>query len=524
MRIIMKISIYKFLLGLSFIIQSNVIQAEEESKGLLTIERAKILYPWLMSKNAAGLTVNNFGSLSQVNGGVEYVTGDYRRVDDPEVMTRASVGTESFLSRRDIFFYGSFNFDHIEKRGQAWSGTIKPRSVINMMTDSIPGRVTGENYRISAGVGYRANKTLSAGIGFEYETATAAKRVDGRNRNVASSIEVRPSVMFRKGGFMAGANLIYRHDAERADYIFLGDVTGKHIYNFQGGWMFVREGITNSTVMDRGYFSDYYGASLQGSFCSGNTALYGELTAEYGNENDFDDYNILRRYAFTESMNLSMNAGITITGNSTNHLVKLYAGFKERLSYKIENLYEQVPGEVNTWSWFEYGMTLRYYDRFENYTGSYSIEVGGNRWNPDWVFTLSGVVDRFFGEFIVYPSYYLQEINCAGGELSANRSFAIGKRSLLDISLSGGASKGWGEMMDISNEIESGNLKIASNLLESDYNYTTSGRVIMGGGVKYRYSLSDKKETTLFVNAGFRQIQRRGSSRSLISVSLGLLF
>jgi hypothetical protein len=520
----MKSSLYKVFVAVLFFLSCLFSTADGQEKNNYTFNRIEHLYPWLSSGNSAGLIVKDFSDFSQVQGSFESKWGDYRNFDDPDKEFILSARTRSYVTKGKFVFYGSFGLSHFERSNLAWSGTIYPRSVINMMTDSIPGKHLGESYRISAGAGYRFNQTISAGLGFDYETTTSAKRVDGRNRNTLSSVEVRPAILFKSKSFMAGANLMYRHNAERVEYAFLSDVTGKNIYNFQGGWMYMKEGITNSSVLDRGYFSDHFGGALQGSLSSGRFNLFAELGADYGRENDYDDYNLLRRYSTVEMLKYNMKLQSEYKSEKLRHIFTLAGEIRERLSYKVENLYEPVPDESNTWNWFEYGKTLRYYDRAEAYKGSYAIETGGDKWNPSWRFLLEGGLSIYTSEFIVFPSNYNQEINISGGELSVTKHFKVGRGSLLDIILLGGAYSGWGEMIDVINPLVSGNLLIANRLMEEDYLFNTSGKVLLGGGVKYRISLNERKGTTLFIDAGLRQYQRKGLSRNFVSVNLGLKF
>ena len=520
----MKNRSYKIIaLCLTSLIFLNL-KAENEGKSLYTFERIATLYPWLSSNNAAGLVFKDFRDFSQVAGRVEGYSGTDRNYNQPEMNLSLSGLTRSYVSYGDFFFYGSFNFTHFERRNQAWLGTIYPNSVINMMTDSIPGRILGESYRISGAAGYKINQSLATGVGFDYETATAAKRTDGRNKNILSSVELRPSLIFQTNNLIIGANLLYRYNAERVEYAFLGNFSGKHLYNFQGGWMYMKEGITTSTDLNRGYFSDSFGAAIQASYSADRVNLFGELDVEYGLGNNYDDNNLLRRYSLEEGLQYNFKGRVDYNSDNLRHSFTVNAIILERLSYKIENIYEPVQNESNTWNWFEYGKTLRYYDRTENFKGLYAVEIGGSKWNPKWRFSLTGNFVRFSSEFIVYPSKYIQDYYTGGGEISAMRNLKAGKKSLLDITILGGLYKGGGEMLSEENPFLTGNLYMSDNLLEEDFLFKTSKRYLYGGRISYRYSLNEKKGTTLFLDATIRQYQRKGLSKSIISVNLGLKF
>lgn len=521
----MKISLYRIIFFTLAILIGQKMQAiDSGGKADYSFRRIAELYPWLCSANPAGLVTKDFNDFSQVRLSIENIDGSYKNYDDPANFFSSSVNTRSFVRRGNFYLMGNFDFTHFDKTAQAWSGTIHSRDVINMLTDSIPGRVLGESYRMSGAAGYRINKIFSAGIGFNYETSTAAKRVDGRNKNVLSSFEIRSAIKITGDKFTGGLNLLYQYKAEFSDYIFLGDNSGKHIYNFQGGWMYIKESITNSSVLDRGYFSDYYGGALQLSYGSGNFRIFTEFDIKYKAEDNYDDFNLLRRYASTEGLFYSLILKAVYNTNISRHSLQLNFNCEERLSYKIENQYEPVPNEVNTWNWFEYGKTLRYYDAGRRYRAVYTLELGENKWNPRWSFSLSGNLIDFNSEFIVYPALYSQKYCFGGADLAISRHFRAGKFNLIDISLVAGNYKGKGDMLTVQNPVMTGVLTIASSLMEEDFFYNTSGRVLLGGGLRYRRTVNEDKGTTLFIDAGIRQFQRKGLSRTYLNINLGLNF
>ena len=183
-----------------------------------------------------------------------------------------------------------------------------------------------------------------------------------------------------------------------------------------------------------------------------------------------------------------------------------------------------MPNEVNTWNWFEYGKTLRYYDAGRRYRAVYTLELGENKWNPRWSFSLSGNLIDFNSEFIVYPALYSQKYCFGGADLAISRHFRAGKFNLIDISLVAGNYKGKGDMLTVQNPVMTGVLTIASSLMEEDFFYNTSGRVLLGGGLRYRRTVNEDKGTTLFIDAGIRQFQRKGLSRTYLNINLGLNF
>lgn len=520
----MKIQSYRFLTLIFALLAAISLRGEGQIKRYYTFDRIEALYPWLTSGNAAGLIKKDFSDFSQVRAGLQSISGLYKNLDDPEKNLNISLNTRSFVNRGNFFFKGAFEFSHFERSNQAWSGTISPRSVINMMTDSIPGRVLGESYIMTGEMGYKISEIFAAGVGLNYENSSAAKRTDGRNRNILSAIEIKPAVVFTLGGFTVGANFIYKYGAERVDYLFLGDPTGKNIYNFQGSWMYIKEGITNTIVLDRGYFSDFYGGAVQASFDSERFNFYSELEVKYSGENDYDGNNLLRRYALSEGLDYTYKGKISYNSDNSRHLLFVDLKSGERLSYKIENQYEPVPDEANTWNWFEYGKTLRFYDKERNLRASYIFETGGDRWNPLWKISLSGSLIKYSSEFIVYPARYYQDYSIGGAELLVSRHLNIGRKAMIDIYLNGGAYKGTGDVLSVENPLSTGVLHLADNLMTEDFLFKTSGRVAFGGGFSYRRVFNEKKGTTLFIDAGLRRFQRKGLSRNILSVNLGVNF
>lgn len=95
------------------------------------------------------------------------------------------------------------------------------------MLDSIPGKVLSESYDMSGKIAYALTNKTALGIGISYHTATMAKRTDGRNSNVYSSICIKPGVNHKTANFTTGLNFNYKYDVDRVTYDFIGDLTGK---------------------------------------------------------------------------------------------------------------------------------------------------------------------------------------------------------------------------------------------------------------------------------------------------------
>lgn len=517
---------------------ASLMAQKRSDKSVYTFDRMEKRFPWITSDNGAGLVYNQSMDFSTINAYFGQTNGGYRNFNDPEKYQNFGVKTESYINIKNIYFYGSFNYDYGIKQKQAWLGTIFQNSALNPILDSIPGKVLNESYILAGKVGYKLNDRFSLGAAINYHTATAAKRVDGRNANTMSKLSVAPGITFNSGIITAGMNLTYQHNVEKVEYSFIGDLTGKNIFYGEGLWFFNKSGITSSTLTARQYFTNIFGGAVQLQLKNKDISFFNQLKVDYNRESDFEGNGFTKRYAFVDGLKYDYKGDFTIKGAKLDHYLGLKFVNDEQNSYNVVNVYEPIPGEIDSWRYFEYGKTLRYMQNIRQYGAEYKAYVKRTDWYCSWIFTLGGTLRDVVKDFRIYPAKYHQDYTNTEIYAKVDKSFILGDKSYLDIILNGGYVMGNGTMLTTENPMTTGSLKLNNYILEHDFAYQTAERFVAGGGIKYTRVINAEKGSVIFGGVNYRhQFLNDGGGlsgslsgvlpgqyRSLLSASVGINF
>lgn len=484
---------------LALSIQISTLRAQEVAdKSFYSFERIELKTPWLTSENGAGLVFNKVKDFSTVGGYFSNQSGDYTNYNDPQVYESFGLSTKSYMKVKKFYFYGSFGYDYGVRQNQSWLGTIYPNTALNPICDSVPGKVLREDYFLAAKIGYKVNDKYSLGVAFDYHTATGAKRKDGRNSNVFSDFSVRPGVTFNSKYLTLGLNANYSHSVERVEYKYLGDVTGKSLYYFEPFFFYTESGINSSSTYKRGYFSDIFGGALQVELKLGKLAFYNQLQVNYTRENDFEDNNLLKRYATIDGLKYKYNGVAKYSTKFVDHIVNLRFISDETFSYNVINNYERVPGENNVWAYFEYGKDLRYIQTSKNYGAEYNAYLKKSEWLIDWTFSAGFNYFEIDKQYKVYPAKYEQNYNLSEVYGSVAKSVMTSDLSKLDLSVGYGYTFGKGDMLKTQNPLTTGALKQNEKLLYADFMYNTANKYRFSFASKFTYAVEPKSGKSVY--------------------------
>jgi len=490
-----------------------------------TFEKIEMKSPWLLSGNAAGLVFNKADNFANVGGFYTNESGDYKNFNDPQSYSTYGVETKSYTKIKDVYFYGSFKYDYGVNTDLAWRGTIYPGSNLNPIVDSIPGKVLRESYILSGKVGYNLTDRISIGAAFDYNTSTAAKRIDGRNLNTLSIMNVSPGITFTAGGVKLGLNLTYKRDVEEVDYTYIGEATGKEIYYMEGLWFNVSSGITSTSVLKRKYLKDIFGGSLQVHAKVGNLCLFNQLSVNYGQEDNFENSNLTKRYAYVESLNYKYDGRFRLIGEGIDHFLTLSFVSDENLSSNVITNYERVPGEGNSWAYYEYGKTLRYITNYQLYSAEYKTYIRDGEWRCSWILAAGINHNVMEKDYKVFPASYHQDYQIDEIYLRAAKDFALNEKSSLNLELTGSNIWASGTKLDQVNPLTMGSLKLNRSILDTDYAYNMASRYSAGINMKYMRSLNADKSSVMYVGAGYRHVDAGDlGTRGFFALSLGVNF
>lgn len=520
-------------------LQTGTLLAQKSSdKCAYTFERLEKKAPWIASDNAAGLVFYNALNYSNVSAYYGNENGDYRNYNDPEKYQTFGILTKSYVKANKVFFYGSFNYDYGIKNNQAWLGTIYPEGTLNPIVDSVPGKVLREDYILTAKAGYPINDKWSIGGTFDYHTATAAKRTDGRNANTLSHFTVSPGITFRSGMLAGGLNLAYQHNVEKVKYTYIGEVTGKYINYMEGLFFTSNAGITSTTTLDRMYNTNVYGGAIQFELNGKKIKFFNQIKADYNKENDFEDGDI-KRFALVEGLKYQYDGLLTYRSKKIDHTLALNFVSNEQFSYSISNKYEPIPQEPGWFAWYEYGKTLRYMQQMQRYGAEYKGYLRrGHGLGCSWIGTVGANYINVEKDYKIYPAKYHQDYTNTEIYAKVEKNIRVKEIGFIDLNASGSYINADGTMLDVTNPITTGSLKLNSNLLKHDFAYRTADRAKVGFGAKYSHILNGNKGSVVYggINYAYQFLVNDGNlsnvldgvlpgtSRQYISVNIGLNF
>lgn len=490
--------------ALLILYSANVSMAQEISrKSYYTFERIEEITPWLVSPNSAGLVYNKAEhNLSNAGGYFKSLSGDYRNYNQAKSIDNFGVQTQSYTRIKNLFFYGSFNYDYAIRKDQAWLGTTYENTNINPVLDSIPGKNIREAYILSAKVAYKFSDLFAGGIAFKYNAASSSKKIDGRNKNNFSALYVSPAVSFTTRYLNLGLNLNYGHNGENVEYKYYGEVTNKYLCYMEGLFIYNTSPINESLVRVRRYEKNIFGGGLQLELKLGNFSFYNSLNADYCKESDYEDQEVKRRYARVENLTYDYTGILKYTGTAIDNTLTVKYTSAEDLSYNVITNNEPVPGTLNLWEFYEYGSVLRYTSQMRNLTAEYRGFIKKNEYISKVDFTLGFGYSNLERAEKIYPAEYRQENKVFDYYARVNKNFLFGA-NILKISLCGGVSNGTGNPLTEKDPLTTGLLRLNKGLLAHDYVYRISDSYRAGAGVDYAYIINKQKGQTLNIGVDY---------------------
>ncbi|MEG0518179.1 MAG: hypothetical protein RR555_04845 [Bacteroidales bacterium] len=518
------------------------LSAQEISpRSYYSFDRIESKAPWLLSSNGAGLVYNTIEkSFSNVEAYYNNVSGDYKNYNEAKSIDNIGLETKSYTKLKNLYFYGSFNYDYAIKKDQTWLGTTYENTNLNPILDSIPGKNIREAYRLKSKVAYKISDLFSIGAAFNYETATSAKRTDGRNKNEFSNLFVSPGISFTTKYLNVGLNLSYGHNAENVQYEYYGEIMNKNLCYMEGLFMYVSSPYASSLVTMRRYEKDIFGGALQLEFKLGGFTFYHNLRIDSGKENDYEDQMFKKKYAMVSTLNYDYFGELKYSAACMDNSIRIRYSSQEDLSYGISNNYEQVPNDPNSWEYYEYGKSLRYMAQLQQYGIEYHGFIKKNEYLSKIDFTIGYNYTKSDKKEKIFPSEYEQNNNVSDFYASIRKNFVYGN-NIIRFNLCGGIAKGEGNPLIENNPLTTGALKLNKGVLAQDYIYRVSDHYRIGGGVNYSYVINKERGQALYVGVNYlyRKLNKvkediyefypqfaglQKSSRSLVNVTLGFNF
>lgn len=489
-----------------------------DSKAYYSFERIEQSSSWLKSGNGAGLVFNGTPhNFSEAAIYYNNVSGDYRNYNQPKSYNDYGLDTKSYSHIGNVYFYGLFNYDRTSKKDQSWLGTVDENANLAQMNENVPGKVVAEQYILQAGVGYKMFKNFAIGFDVNYRDASAAKKRDGRNKNILSNFAISPGVVFSSKYLNAGANFIYRYDSEKADYSYLGDTKDKELYYFEGLFFYssVNAGATG-VVDSRKYETNYYGVGGQIELKAGAFSFYNQFRYMTAKQNNFETYNFAKNTNSDDKREYDYQGVISVKSKKVENYLKVGFNSSENALYAIINSYREVEGEQSQFDWYKEGEVLRYMDQRKTYSAEYTGVLKRSETFANISWTLGYSRTDVEKEHKYYPADYTQDYKLDRYYASIEKSFICGDKSFFNLGINGGYVKGSGNSLTETNPLESSSVRIHKELLATDYLYNVTDNTYFGGNLKFSYIVNGEKGYTAWIKAGY-QYHKMGKNAELSS-------
>lgn len=518
---------YLLSLGLLLLLALSV-RAQE--KKFYRMDRLKADNPWILSHNAAGLTANTVHRFSIVEGSWQYTTGDYRNVSDPTDRNRMNLLTESVLRLNKVYFYGKFSFDYDIRRNMGWTHVLNPYYTSIYMADSVPGQQTLEVYHLDGGIGYPLGKHFAIGAKVTYENASNAKRKDARNQNTFMQLQLYPGILFHMGPVRIGANMIYQKMTEMVDVKIIG--TGKihEIFQFDGLWHYTSTILTEGASIQSNHQEKLYGGAVQLELFNDQISFFNEISVTQRKQDIYPNDFTEERNGKIKERSFHYNGLLHKKGRYYDHYLSLRLDISNRLGY--ENIQQSEVVDQNE-EWVQYGSKNKSSADILQADVSYRLFRNRSAFNSSWdarVGAKGVYVERIYR---IYPARFIQKIKNYEGYLSLNKNFLF-KKGMFDGGIRLAYTLGDGTLLDTEKEgpgeiPDAGQYKRRDDLLQQEYEFFTSDRLLGGLNLRYTRFLQPEKGMSLYgdvkmtycrsLSGGFQD-----ENRTHLQVTVGFAF
>ena len=247
--------------------------------------------PWLMSRNAAGLTAladdvrTNYAEayFRKDNGG----WGDYHASPDSYEL---GARTASFYRVNDrLVLSGNVSYASFEGKdmtGSVWLDPDDQPFDIVEMEPQYAGTKSRERYNLTGGLGLDLGRGFSLGARVDFTSANSAKRRDLRQQNKLMDLEAGGGIVWKRGIVQAGLSYSYRRTLEELLFKTYG-TTGIFYASLidYGASLGVSEysnanGLTDEDE-ERPMLSERHGVSVQLGLGRGSTKMLNEGWLEW---------------------------------------------------------------------------------------------------------------------------------------------------------------------------------------------------------------------------------------------------
>ncbi len=518
--------ITRILIGVIAVTSTNLLYASNNDsiRQHSSLASEKILHlktVWSGSENAASL---QFFDIRQKIGtaylNYNYEDGDFHLFQNEKTSNEIGFYTNGYVTLNKWKFYGDFNYLNSRADGINWTDVLKPYDDNPyVLGDSVGGTYHKEYFRMRGKGAWQVNDRLILGLDIKYKAGVGARRKDPRPKNITTTFDISPALLYSFEKIKLGAN--FRYVGSKED-VGLSTVTDS-IYNF---FHFKGLGVFTSSIEldNRSNESDLLGGGLQFNYSGssiGNLTevnFYRKATDIKRGESFPLQVVLLEKY----NVDVATTFMFSPSGKTINKL-KLHFNDKHIYGHEpvVEPKLEQVSYQWETLAKY----TLYWFDEQEfGIDYSYYKTINANHFN--WGATVSTKVVTSQSTYFFVPETNEQSLNYFCFDGSFEKEFQSKFNSLI-LSINGGYRKGFNSSYEIVKE-QTLSETVNKDFVVHDFNYYNSQLIEVGGSFQFGRMINlYKSPVQLFISGEYNRLVtdlKEGVKRDVFRIKIGMNF
>lgn len=453
---------------------------------------------WSGSSNAASLNYFECGDrIGDAYVYSDFSEGDYHLFQRGESVRKVGFFTDGYVQLNNWKFYGSFDYYNQLNKDVKWVDVMDPYCG-NPYTlgDSIGGNYTKEYFNMEGKMSYLVSDHTSMGLDVKYVAGVGAKRKDPRPKNIVTTFDISPGILFNLNKMKIGANFRYEGSKEDIEITTVTENT-YDIFYFKG------LGVYTSTTEydDWSSESDLLGGGLQFNFDGHSWSNLTEVNINKKSTDIKRGTTYPLQIVLLERFNTDVSS-IFQFSTDEKKVKKLKLFFRDVRSYGNEPVVEPKLEQV-TYQWSTAAKYTIYWDERQEYGLDYSYYKIIDKHHINWGGKLAAKVNSSETTYYFVPEYNRQKLNCYELDATLEKGFQFRASEIL-LSLDGGYHDSFDSSLEFVEEstlLETVNTEFVTN----DFNYYSAGLWKFGASAKIGKVMSlYQSPVQVFFDAGYQ--------------------
>lgn len=203
---------------------------------LHSFELIRLQNLWLNTTNPAALSQMDELLPGIMNASYLLEDGKYKRVQQGEKLNQFNFNTYSYAKIKDFNVYGGFNYEKSREKGLDFSDVNDPfRLTPYQLVDTLGNdNYDREFFSMAAGISKAINDKFIIGFGMDFKVGLAVQDIDPRPLNKVFNMTVSPGIIYTKGKFKLGLNMLYKYYNEEIEVSIIRENTEEAFFSTHG--------------------------------------------------------------------------------------------------------------------------------------------------------------------------------------------------------------------------------------------------------------------------------------------------